>query len=142
MYSLEKGEMTTYFLVKGSQSNSEPDNSSMDGGDSDLDDDNFQSWESEERWIEWNVDIFKNLLKQIIASRVKGSQMPRNSQRDGRIMPLVDGNNKMPLEEVQEIIQLPAFDKRAAKRQHDNQGVEVPDFVLDELKEYVSGIGT
>jgi Adenylate and Guanylate cyclase catalytic domain len=143
VHSPEKGEMRTYYLVKGNrQGNVAIDDSSFNDDDSDsMDADGLQDLHCQERWIEWNVDIFKRLLKQIIAGRPRGPFVSSNSLT-GAATPLVSTETRMPLDEVQEIIHLPVFDKRAAQRRHDNQDVEVPDFVVAELKEYVTEMGT
>lgn len=44
------------------------------------------------------------------------------------------------LEEVAEIIMLPDFDKRAARRQRDNKDVEVPAIVMSQLKDFITAI--
>ena len=138
----DRGEMQTFWLAMGlrdSQSqkhfpeNGESDSSIFfDGTEGDATTDQ----QSEERWIEWNVSVFVNLLKQIEARRATLLKF----QNDFGGRPAAIETAAMPLEEVKEIIELPAFDKRATKRQRDNQDVEISETVLEQLKQYVTEI--
>ena len=83
----------------------------------------LNKWASEERWIEWNVQVFTKLLQPVIASRVQGY-----TEYSGK-MSLVGDGAEMPLESVKEIIELPNFDKRAARRAMENKDMEVPEAV-------------
>ncbi|CAB9520220.1 Receptor-type guanylate cyclase gcy [Seminavis robusta] len=146
VHTLEKGEMKTYWLVKGFRHEYDlQDRHSCHGsvvGSEEGGNDEFATLDSEERWVEFNLEIFKGLLKQIIARREGGniqlgsmtSKSPTQLEmsRHGSIAA------EMPLEEVKEIIELPQFDKRAAKRQLDIDKVEVPDLVVQQLRDYIS----
>ena len=94
------------------------------------------------RLIDWNVGMLLRLIKQIIARRnavaksaSSKSPKPANSS-NGK--PTSD--YAMPLEEVKEIITLPEFDSRAARRQQDPETVDVPPEVESQLREYVTNI--
>ncbi|CAB9510863.1 Receptor-type guanylate cyclase gcy [Seminavis robusta] len=136
----EKGTMKTYWLVKGSHREYDmPERHSCYESipsDEAEDDIKFSKLKNEERWVEFNVETFKGLLKQIIA------------RRDGSLSNLTSSNHllhpsrvpeaNMPLEEVKEVIMLPSFDKRAARRQLDFDKVEIQENVVFQLREYIS----
>jgi len=139
----EKGEIKSYWLTKGhhnaggnqdASSFHDPSSAFLgsDLGDSD-DNEELANAHSEHRWIEWNVEVFTKLLKQLMA---------RKDQGFGEVStaPGVLETAGMPLEEVKEIIALPKFNKRAAKRMLENEDVEVPEKVVRQLKEFVGEI--
>eukprot|EP00934_Nitzschia_sp_Nitz4_P005211 Nitzschia sp. Nitz4//scaffold277_size25017//16017//16705//NITZ4_008349-RA/size25017-snap-gene-0.37-mRNA-1//-1//CDS//3329545350//5201//frame0 len=64
---------------------------------------------SESRWIEWNTDVLRRLLVKVIAGRQVSRMLLSSSFMEEESVKSAD----MPLEEVQEIIQLPHFDKDA-----------------------------
>jgi hypothetical protein len=138
--TVEKGEMKTYWLTKGNHHNKHGDHdassfhgSSLGESGSDSEDDDHANLESEHRWIDFNVEVFIKLLKQIIARRDQGS-VETYKPSD------VVATAEMPLEEVKEIIELPKFSRRAAKRMLENEDVEVSDSVVRQLREFVSEI--
>ncbi|CAB9499000.1 Receptor-type guanylate cyclase gcy [Seminavis robusta] len=99
--------------------------------------DEFAYMNGQQRWVEWNVGVFQGLLVQILARRAMSFTAGLSSGST------VDFNKaEMPLEEVKEIIELPEFDRRAARRQRDNQDVVIADEVIAELREYISVIAS
>ena len=136
--TVEKGELQTYWLTRGrsplGRTEFETTSNAASAQSDDVEDELFDL-DSEQRWVEWNTDVLRNLLKQILARRENqrrwsGDMQPTSSNDDAEI----------PLEEVKEIIELPKFDKKAAKRQHENQDIEISQKVSDQLKSYVSQI--
>jgi len=89
------------------------------------------------RLIEWNVETLVCLLKQIVARRNAQSSASVSSGSS-----LVDETKKVTqgsfLDEVKEIIMLPEFDSKAARRQEDWEKVILPHKVVDQLFNYVS----
>lgn len=135
VHSLEKGEIKTYWLMTTAKAD-ELDSSSP-GSNHDLDvseSEAEENLESQERWIEWNVEVFKGLLRQIMARR-PASNEPHFISPD-----IIIKKADMPLEEVKEIVELPAFDRRAAKRQLENENAQLPDKVVQQLNDYVHDI--
>ncbi|CAB9521897.1 Receptor-type guanylate cyclase gcy [Seminavis robusta] len=132
VHTIEKGEMKTYWLVKGGHGFE--DVGSSNGYLSDDESEDGEE-ESEERWVEFNVGVFKGLLQQILIRRAAGAV------NEPFVVPvsMVD-KGEMPLSEVQEIIELPKFNKRAAKRQREAENIEIPNKVMDQLKLYVKEI--
>jgi hypothetical protein len=133
-----KGELKTYRLVIGGRAQSGLDQedfstamSSMGDGDSDMGDGEL---ECQQRSIEWNVEVFKGMLKQILARRPAMNRWAGVSFKVPKDVPTV------PLEEVKEIIELPDFDKKTARRQRENGDVEVPENVVKELREFITAI--
>ena len=124
------------------------------------------------RWIEWNVDVLSRVLKQILAQREVAStvdeavrsvrsiaSITHKSVRHTSELSLNDSSyhksrrdsfssqlsqpDAMPLDEVAEIIELPAFDKKAAKRQRDNSSKKALEpMVMSQLKEYVTMVAS
>lgn len=139
----EKGEMTTYWLVKGNPHElGGHEGSSTNPShflDCDTEDEELASLQSEHRWIEWNVEVFKGLLKPIIARRGNGGG---DGSRHGPLATQIVKGAEMPLEEVVEIVKLPKFDKRAARRQRENESdeLEVPAKVVEQLKQFITEI--
>lgn len=153
----EKGEVETYWLTRGvKQLGGFDDTASIAYSDfmsmaSGMSDDFDLYGDSRMRWVEWNVDVLAKLLKQILAQRVTSSLMDesiksvtrRTSVRSLGSIGSIEGNHvsplAMPLDELAEIIELPAFDKRAMKRQRDNSSkIELDDELMLQLKEFVT----
>jgi len=137
-------ELQTYWLVKGQcntdvgDMTSNPPSSHAD--DSDTEDESEMAHNSKQRWVDWNTDIFKDLLKQILARRAT-SNLRRSTSQDSTTSEAGCLNyGAMPLDEFKEIIHLPQFDKKAARRQLENVDVEVPAPVLEQLRTYISEI--
>lgn len=140
----ERGELQTFWLstgVRDSQrhilEHADSDSSIfLDGNENELTIDQ----QSEERWIEWNVSVFVGLLKQVIARRTTLLKIQNEFSQRSSISEIERA--PMPLEEVKEIIELPTFDKRAARRQRENQDVEIPDTVVRQLKAFITEIAS
>ena len=137
IHTAEKGELQTYWLTCGrrlGQTEFET-TSNAASAQSDEIDDELYGLDTELRWVEWNTEVLRNLLKQIVARRENQRRLSDD------LKPVHNENDAViPLEEVQEIIELPKFDRKAAKRQRDNQDVEIPQRVSDQLKSYVTQI--
>jgi hypothetical protein len=91
------------------------------------------------RLIDWNVDVLLRLLKSIVARRQalgnsRGASMPNEdfSRRE----------NVTVLDEVREIITLPAYDHAMAKTQVDPSSIELDAATESQLYEYVSAIAS
>lgn len=145
----EKGELQTYWLVKGGlktgadqhdlDSSINPGTSLGDGEyETDSDSDGGDQLVCQQRWIEWNLEIFRGLLRQILARRAvalrSNSSELFDASEDSDVVPT------MPLEEVKEIIELPKFDKKAARRQRENLDMEVPVDIVQELRQYITEV--
>ena len=158
----EKGVMTTFYLTKDNTRRLNelgvahvPDASSAGDSDTDFGDD-FATMGNEKRWIEWNTEVFKKLLKQIVAQRANASSAinTRGSSKNavfrssggsvgssslrGSLQPEMSA--AMPAEEVQEVIALRQFDKRTARRQQGARDVEIPDNVVKQLRLLVTEV--
>ena len=95
------------------------------------------------RLIDWNVGMLLQLIKQIIARRNATSSSSK--PRIPKFMNTMNSSSSstdydMPLEEVKEIITLPEFDSKAARRQQDPETVVVPELVESQLRDYVTCI--
>jgi class 3 adenylate cyclase len=152
-----KGEMQTYWLdVKGSSSRSHNSGSvSSDANSRDplsrlervasqqnIEDaaENSSISSKQLRLVDWNADIMKRLLREIIARRdacgspddsavrVKALEHSKLSKDDG------------VLDEVEEIITLPKFDSKAARNQKDPDSFELSETVSTQLHDYVQTI--
>jgi len=132
-------ELQTFWLIKGNSgahdSNDTSNYAASSAGDSDSEDLDVEL-SNQERWVDYNTEVFKGLLQQIVARRAG----LRNSSSDFATKAVGERDASMPLEEVKEIIELPKFDKKAVRRQRENQDVEVPPLALKQLREYVSEV--
>ena len=137
IHTAEKGELQTYWLTRGRRLGQAEFETTSNAGSAQSDeiDDELYGLETELRWVEWNTEVLRNLLKQIVARR----EYQRRLSYDLKLI-LNENDAVIPLEEVQEIIQLPKFDRKAAKRQRDNQDIEIPQRVSEQLKTYVTQI--
>jgi hypothetical protein len=79
--------------------------------------------------IQWNIDYFSHLLKQIVASRVKSAENESSSITSCTSL-FTEGSTSLPLEEVKEVIDLPPWEGR-----NNSQSVET-----SELDMYIAFI--
>lgn len=130
--------MQTFWLVKGNRNIHDIVDSSV-GESSAMSEssDEYDDLDCQERWIDYNTEVFKKLLQQIIARR-KGLRFSKDIDLCTKVTPNNDA--AIPLMEVKEIIEIPKFDKAAAKRQVENEDVEVPPLVVKQLRNYISEI--
>lgn len=162
IYTEEKGDLETFWLTRGIK-----DLGGFDEGQSSVAYSDFMSMVSDDddmdliadsraRWIEWNVEVLAGVLKQILAQRASWNYVDesmksvKNTMTRGKSVRSFSGSTDsmsttissaaaMPLEEVAEIIELPAFDKKAMKRQRDNSDKKDLDpMLMAELREYVT----
>jgi hypothetical protein len=89
-----------------------------------------------DRLIAWNVDLLKRSLQQIVARR-------RTCGGEGKILSIdeeiiVPGEGGTVIDEVSEIIEMPAFDSKKAKKQEDPEAIDLPDKVIAQLRDYVT----
>ena len=130
-----KGELKTFWLNRHRKgANHDGGGRSIAETNTSADDDEFCGLDSEHRWIEWNTEVLRVLLTKIIRRRdEKGGS--------GEIKTInVDSLDGMPLDEVQEIIELPAFDRDAARREREREDKAVPKEVVDQLRDYVTQV--
>lgn len=83
-----------------------------------------------DRLIDWQVDLLLRILKQIIAGRDASQTSPFSPQA------AIPAESKI-FEEVSESIELPKFDAKAARARALPSVVDIPDVVVEELREYV-----
>eukprot|EP00934_Nitzschia_sp_Nitz4_P000393 Nitzschia sp. Nitz4//scaffold129_size63868//17137//21252//NITZ4_006196-RA/size63868-processed-gene-0.67-mRNA-1//-1//CDS//3329534896//393//frame0 len=107
------------------------------------------------RLVDWNVQMLSDILRNIVSRRrakqelgmgthsVHGMVSLQEDDRHGNLprrllykkdSKLVGFENSRPLNEVQEIIELPEFDAEAATRAQDSSKVELDRKVLDQLR--------
>ena len=105
------------------------------------------------RLIDWNVDLFAGLIRKIVARRqsqknsfklkekvVKiGDEISINSTNRDAIS-IDSSNHGMVLDEVVEIIELPAFDPKTVASQEDSHCIKLDLAVMVELREYICAI--
>ena len=95
--------------------------------------------EKTNRLISWNVETLLGLLKSVVAYR--RAKNKRFSLSDGSAASKYELQlGETPLEEVQEIIKLPAFDEKVARAMEDVEQAEIPAEVVDQLHHLVSTI--
>ena len=148
-----KGSIQSYWLNVKAE-----DGCSTESGDSDLTSSHNGGEQSaadakRDRLIEWHVETFSKLLQQIIARRRATEKARRRRQ------PSFDGTERTvdPIGEIQtcqelmeknltcldlvkEIIELPKFDKGAAKYQEDPSMIVLDPKVVEELRGFIRTI--
>jgi class 3 adenylate cyclase len=93
------------------------------------------------RLVDWNVDVLKRLLKQIVAKRNASSNQQYEVSDQKMITVEIDiGTETYVLDEVKEIIRLPTFDQEVFKRQENPNKIELPKNIESQLRLYVSSI--
>lgn len=93
------------------------------------------------RLINWNVETLLRLLRQIVAHREAKGLEPTSFKGSTAGDPdRMIRKAATPLEEVEEIISLPKFNAKAAKKQKDPDSVEIPEVVVEELRSFVTAI--
>lgn len=109
----------------------------------------FHLWRAESelspktrRLCQWNVDILLRHLKQIVAFRNAAKQ-----SKTGRCQNLTKqegalSRQRSTINELVEIISLPGFDAEAFKRSQDQNDVELPGEVVNQVKLFVTSIAT
>lgn len=143
-----KGEMQTYWLeIMTRNGSSVMDTSSMSGSSERLD---FTEEEhatkhasrafdsKTTRLIEWNVDVLLRLLKQIVARR-------RACLTEGKVARpnesfFYQKKDGMTLDEVAEIITLPAFSETNSHLQEEADNVVLDPIIIQQLHDYVCNI--
>lgn len=102
------------------------------------------------RLVNWNVEMLLQIMKQMAALRTakrnvsfsssatKATNMRSSSTKRPSMFDLDLGET--PLEEVREIISLPEFDEKAARKQKNPNKVEIPQDVVEQLHLLVSKI--
>jgi hypothetical protein len=98
--------------------------------------------------VEWNVGTLLHLLQEIVARR---EALIDSSRGRPKVVPeehvcsdevALSNQNKLPLDEVKEIIHLPEFNMPAAKRQRRPEEIEIPNHVIDQLRRLVHKIAS
>eukprot|EP00934_Nitzschia_sp_Nitz4_P003646 Nitzschia sp. Nitz4//scaffold54_size114964//109605//112248//NITZ4_003875-RA/size114964-augustus-gene-0.26-mRNA-1//-1//CDS//3329554423//3636//frame0 len=82
------------------------------------------------RFTEWNTEALLKLLKKVVAKREASGKGGWDDDPEIEVKPTV-------AEEVVDVIELPPFDKNASANPKE---VDVPEMVVQQLKEYVSDI--
>ncbi|CAB9507532.1 Receptor-type guanylate cyclase gcy [Seminavis robusta] len=95
-----------------------------------------------DRLVEWNVGALLHLLKEIIARRDAQNEvaamMPAGREEAPLELPITSGGK--PLDEVKDIVELPEFNRAAARRQRNPEQMEIPSLVVDQLRNLVRRI--
>ena len=161
VYVKGKGEIQTFWLdIKdatraGKKSNATqkaerngvemaPIDEAIEGSDvgSELDFDDFDEQEETmaktERLIEWNVEILKHLLQQIVAARDDSKYFPRQLVSiENQI-----GNGSPVLEEFQPIISLKRFHAAELNKRKDPNLVDLGAAVILQLRDFLTTIAS
>jgi class 3 adenylate cyclase len=97
------------------------------------------------RLINWNVEQLLFLLKQVVVHRNAVTAAHSNfslEALESKVSASTHQTNSLPLDEVQEIITLPEFDRSASRNRQDPDTVEISPVVLEQLKMFVTWIAS
>jgi len=92
------------------------------------------------RLIDWNVDLFAGLIRKIVARRRAQKQTWKSKEKVVKIgdeIRISSNTAGMVLDEVVEIIELPAFDPEVVALQEDHLHVDLGIPVMVELRDYI-----
>jgi len=135
-----KGKMQTFWVEPKVNSNSV---TTSDKADATLDSSTTIVDERTTRLIDWNVDVFGKFIKQIIAQRqatLSSRKMAKEVRPSVDISKSIHGDHQTVLDEVKEVIELPEFDRHAARRLEDAGEVALDPKVIEELISYVTTV--
>jgi class 3 adenylate cyclase len=97
-----------------------------------------------QRLVEWNTDILLRLLREINARREASTDEKRESMPEtSRLRSLEQGDihkRETVLDEVEEIVNLPKFDAKAASSQQNPELLDLGKEVFNQLRDYVATI--
>ncbi|KAL3930178.1 MAG: hypothetical protein SGBAC_011874 [Bacillariaceae sp.] len=99
----------------------------------------------EDRLVDWNVTVFLDILKHIVARRealakagmIRKYGLPGD---DPEVLLRMNMHNYKPINEVREIIALPEFNDVAEAMKGNVQSVDIPSEVIAELRRYISTV--
>ena len=135
-----KGTMQTYWLEDASSSGAAP---------TQLCESTKDMWANAEvtdsktdRLIDWQVDVFSRLLKQVIARRNASSNLEDAESQSTATVPFhwTSAPDKTCLDEVKEIIMLPEFDAQAARTQENPDEIVLDQKVIKQLRSYITAV--
>jgi hypothetical protein len=89
-----------------------------------------------DRLVDWNVEVLFNLLKKIAVRRRLVKIKPTLAENNS-----VHGNTS-PLQEVKEVMQMPAYNAEAAVKAMTSDSVELPPEVRSQLRDFVQTISS
>ena len=92
--------------------------------------------EKTQRLVDWNTETLLQLLRRIVACRLKNTPPEKLSSLDD----LGNQQGAMPFEEIKEIIHLPEFDEEHAKLRKNPGAVQLDEVVQQEVRHYVTCI--
>lgn len=97
-----------------------------------------------QRLVDWNVDVLKRLLKLTVAKR-NAQEQKTIANPDALAIALAMKEKEFlykeaPLDEVQEIVTLPAFDAKTQRNHLNANAVQLPPSVVHQLRAYVEAI--
>jgi hypothetical protein len=90
-----------------------------------------ESWQRSDRLVDWNVEVLFNLLKKIVATRSLVTTKPS----------LAEGNT-IALEELKEVMEMPAYNAEAAIKAMTSDSVELHPDVRSQLHDFVQTISS
>ncbi len=90
--------------------------------------------DADKHLIEWNVDLFKRLLRQILAHRMGKGKITKDSIQN---ITHVMKEGSTVRNELSRILKFPFFDKEAAKLKVDPEAIELSATVEGQLRDYI-----
>jgi hypothetical protein len=101
---------------------------------------NFKEPENKDKhMIEWNADLFKRMLRKVIAHRLASGQ---ETQKDIFVLAGSLKEGSTVRDELTRIIELPLFDSSASKLIVDPETVELGEAVENQLRDYIKVVAS
>jgi hypothetical protein len=89
------------------------------------------------RLVDWNVEVFDRLIKQILAKRAASGKAA-----SADIPPLFGADGKTMVDEVAEVIELPEFDAGSSPDKLKPNSVKMSEAVASQLREYLNHVSS
>ena len=145
VFAKGKGEMQTYWLNIGQSAASTVSGGSINHSESDdfFEDISEEQLNKQSRLVDWNVEVLRKLLKQIAARRefrALDASRAGSSIETSKDLVYKRDSDKTILDEVSEVIALPKFDSKAAKRERNPNNIKLGQDVESQLHNYVRSI--
>lgn len=131
-----KGAMQTYWVEIADATKSSTDIASMNQGN--LSPRQNPEVKKVDRLIEWNVEMFTRLVKQVVAHHQARNRAQQPLSR--KSLSNKHGSAALPLDEVKEIIALPEFDHTIASKQLPLEQIVLDPKVVNQLRNYITDV--
>ena len=94
----------------------------------------------EKRLIEWHVEVLSRLLREILSQRTRSTWRTTTKRVDAATFTIEDKKN--PRDEYADVINMPVFDAKKAKKFVDPDTIELEPEVVSQLRDFVAAVAS